>query len=206
MPSETVTVFFDFLCPFAWRAAELAEHVATGLDVDFVWSQFSLYQSNYRGADGWQLWNQPLAQDDPGGSKGLLPFLADIAARKQGPVAGRAFRLALLRARHRHHRPFDLATVVSVASEAGLHPACFERDLGDPEARTVLAREHHQAVAENVFGTPTLRFASGDTAYLRLARLPNEPDDVVELYQRVRTMLIDYPYLETLKRPRHRGN
>lgn len=206
MPSETVTVFFDFLCPFAWRAAELAEQVAGRLEVDFVWSHFSLYQSDYQGRDGWQLWNQPLVEDDAGGCKGLLPFLADIAARKQGPEAGRTFRLALLRARHRDHRPLDLDTVASVTHEAGLHTACFERDLGDPEARTELAREHHRAAAENVFGTPTLRFATGDTAYLRLSRIPERPDEAVELYRRVRSMLVDYPFLETLKRPRHRGN
>jgi predicted DsbA family dithiol-disulfide isomerase len=206
MPSETVTVFFDYLCPFAWRAAELAERVAAPLDLRFAWSHFSLYQSNHPAGDGWQLWNQRVDPNDPTGGKGLLAFLASTAARRQGPEAFDAFRLALLRARHRDHRPLDRPTVVDVAAGAGLHMACFERELADPEGRTQLAKEHHEAAALHVFGTPTLRFPSGDTAYLRLKQLPEDGEASLELFRRVRAMLADYPYLETLKRPRHAGN
>lgn len=206
MPTEPVTVYYDFLCPFAWRAAELADEVADPLGLDFVWTHFSLYQSNHRGDDGWQLWNDPLDPDDDGGSKGLLPFLASSAARKQGRVEHDAFRLALLRFRHRDMRPLDLGTVMAAAEVARLHLACFERDLADPEARTALAREHHAGAAEHVFGTPTFRFATGETAYLRLRELPGDRAASVELFERVRAMLSDYPYLETLKRPRARGN
>ena len=206
MPPETVTVFFDYLCPFAWRAAELAERVAGPLDLRFEWVHFSLYQANHRGGDGWQLWNHAIDPDDPTGSKGLVPFLASLAARKQGEDAFAAYRLALLRARHRDHRPLSSHTVMAVAEETGLHLACFERELADPEARTALARDHHRGASLHVFGTPTLRFASGDTAYLRLKELPPDGTPSIELFGRVRAMLRDYPYLETLKRPRHGGN
>lgn len=206
MPSETVTVFFDYLCPFAWRAAELAERVAEPLELRFEWAHFSLYQSNHRSGDGWQLWNQRIDPADPTGGKGLLAFLASMAARRQGDDAFAAFRLELLRARHRDHRPLDRATVLDVAAAAELHLACFEGELDDPEARTRLAREHHEAATLKVFGTPTLRFASGDTAYLRLKQLPPDGEPSVELFRRVRGLLADYPYLETLKRPRHGGN
>jgi predicted DsbA family dithiol-disulfide isomerase len=206
MPSETVTVFFDYLCPFAWRAAELAERVAAPLDLRFSWSHFSLYQANHPGGDGWQLWNERVDPSDPTGGKGLMAFLGSTAARRQGEEAFGAFRLGLLRARHRDHRPLDRPTVLDVAADAGLHMACFERELADPEARTHLAKEHHEAAALHVFGTPTLRFPSGDTAYLRLKQLPEEGEASLELFRRVRAMLVDYPYLETLKRPRHAGN
>lgn len=206
MFDETVTVFFDYLCPYAWRAAELAERVSESLDVGFAWSHFSLYQANHVGADGWQLWNDRIDPEDPSGSKGLLPFLASTAARAQGAGAFDAYRSALLRARHRDHRPLNRDTVHEVAEETGLHLACFERDLADPEARTRLAHEHHRAAALHVFGTPTFRFSTGDTAYVRLKAVPPEGAPAVELFRRVRGMLTDYPYLETLKRPRHRGN
>lgn len=206
MPRETVTVFFDYLCPFAWRAAELSERVAAPLDLRFEWSHFSLYQANHPSGDGWQLWNQRVDPNDPTGGKGLLAFLASTAARRQGAEAFDAFRLGLLRARHRDHRPLDRPTVLDVAADVGLHMACFERELSDPEVRTHLAKEHHEAAALHVFGTPTLRFPSGDTAYLRLKQLPEEGAPSLELFRRVRAMLADYPYLETLKRPRHGGN
>lgn len=206
MPTETVTVFFDYLCPYAWRAAELAERVADPLRLEFEWVHFSLYQANHAADDGWQLWNERLDPDDAAGSKGLLPFLASLAARRQGRELYDAFRLTLLRFRHRDMRPLRPATVLEAAEEARLHLACFERDLADPEMRTSLAREHHRGVVLHVFGTPTFRFASGDTAYLRLKHLPHDLDGQIELFERFRSMLSDYPYLETVKRPRDRGN
>jgi predicted DsbA family dithiol-disulfide isomerase len=206
MPAETVTVYFDYLCPYAWHAAELAETVSAPLDVRFAWSHVSLYQLNHRGADGWQLWNESIDPRDESGTRGLLPFLASLAARRQGEALHDAFRLALLRFRHRDLRPLHRATVMEAAEEAQLHLACFERDLRDPESRTELAREHHQALATRVFGTPTFVLPSGDVAYVRLRGVPSEREAAVELYRRVTGMLHDYPYLETVKRPRLRGN
>ena len=42
------------------------------------------------------------------GSKGLLPFLASCAARKQGPELHNLFRMELMRARYREHKPYTL--------------------------------------------------------------------------------------------------
>jgi len=206
MPQEPVTVYFDYLCPYAWRAAALTASVEGPLGLRFEWVHFSLYQSNRPNGDGWQLWNERLDERDDAGTMGLLPFLASTAARRQGPAPHDAFRTALLHARHVEHRPFHLSTMMEAAEEAHLHLACFERDLADPEARTALAREHHRGVAAEVFGTPTFGFPSGDTAYVRLRQVPADQDDAVELFERIRGMLADYPYLETLKRPRHGGN
>lgn len=206
MSPEPVTVFFDYLCPYAWRAAALTTTVAGPLGLQFEWVHFSLYQADHPSDDGWQLWNERLSDLDDAGTMGLLPFLASTASRRQGRAPHDAFRMALLHARHVDHRPFHLSTMMEAAEEARLHLACFERDLADPEARTALAREHHRGVAAQVFGTPTFRFPSGDTAYVRLREVPADRDDAVELFERVRGMLADYPYLETLKRPRHGGN
>jgi predicted DsbA family dithiol-disulfide isomerase len=206
MSGEPVTVYFDYLCPYAWHAAELADRVAQPLSTRFAWRHVSLYQLNHRDGDGWQLWNERIDPDDDTGSRGLLPFLASLAARRQGDERHDAFRLSLLRFRHRDLRPLRRATVLEAAEEAQLHLACFERDLADPEIRTALAREHHRAVAARVFGTPTFLFPSGDVAYVRLRGVPEDEAAAVELYRRVTGMLHDYPYLETIKRPRARGN
>ncbi len=202
---ETVTVYFDYVCPFAWRGAELAELVGPALGLTFVWRHFSLYQNNYEGDDGWQLWNQKLTYDDTN-DKGLLPFLASCAARLQGQTAHDRFRLGLMRARHRDHKPFSLKTVHEVAQEACLELPRFESDFADPERRTALAQEHHQAVTLNVFGTPTFRFENGHTAYLRIREYPTNPDEACEFFSLYRRWLEDYPYVETIKRPRPKGN
>lgn len=216
--TEVVHVYFDYLCPFAWRGAELAEQVAGPLGLQFVWHHFSLYQSNYQGHDGWQLWNDRLepgsghasgyssGHDADAGNKGLLPFLASCAARQQGAEPWAGFRLGLMRARYCDHRPLVGKTIFSVAAEAGLDLARFEHDLNDPECRTRLAHEHHRAKAQDVFGTPTYRFENGHMAYLRIKELPKSQDEAVSLFSDYRRMLECYPYLETLKRPRARCN
>lgn len=203
---EAVTVYYDYVCPFAWRGAELAAQVAPELGLTFRWRHFSLYQSNYTGSNGWQLWNQKLSLTDEGGDKGLLPFMASCAARRQGGDKHDVFRLELMRARHRDHRPFSLETLRDVAGRAELDLERFESDLANPECRTVLAHEHHHAVSQNVFGTPTFSFENGHTAYFRLKALPCDVEEAVALFSSYRDLLERFPYLETVKRPRPKGN
>jgi len=204
--TQPVTVFFDYTCPFAWRGAEVAVSVQDELELEFTWLHFSLYQSNYRGEDQWQIWNERIDPEDESGAKGLLPFLASCAARKQGKVLHDAFRLRLLRARHRDHRSFDWDTVLDIAESAELHLAQFRDDLSNPEWRTVLAQEHHRAVEQDVFGTPTFGFGEGQLSYFRIKELPKGTKEAVELFRDYRRLLTHYPYLETVKRPRPRTN
>ena len=88
----------------------------------------------------------------------------------------------------------------------GLEMSRFESDLSNPECRTVLAHEHHHAVSQNIFGTPTFSFEDGHTAYLRLKEVPHSVDEATELFLCYRRLLERYPYLETIKRPRPKGN
>lgn len=206
MSFETVIVFFDYLCPFAWRFAEMAERVAGPLGVRFDFVHFSLYQSNHVGPGGWQVWNERFDPDDPSGSKGLGPFLASLAARRQGREAFDRFRLHLMRMRFEEHRPLDARTTSEAAERADLHLACFARDVRDPELRTMLAKEHQRGVADHVFGTPTVKFEGGHVAYVRLRSIPQDERASIEAFASIRTMLHDLPYLETLKRPRAPGN
>ncbi len=203
---ESVTVYFDYLCPFAWRGSEVAEIVTQEFGTHFDWRHFSLYQSNHHGEDNWQLWNDVFDPDDASGGKGLLPFLTSCAARRQGYQRHHDFRLALMRARHRDHRPLDWSTILEVAAGAGLHVPRFESDVADPECRTHLAQEHHRAACLDVFGTPTFVFPGGHTAYFRIRELPMGKREAVDLFQDYRQLLERYPYLETVKRPRPRRN
>ena len=201
-----VIVYFDYLCPYAWRGAELVEMVSEETGLRFEWRQFSLMQNNSKEPD-FQIWNDRLDASDPSGTGGLLPFLAGLAARRQGCAAGDAFRLGLQRARHMDHRSFSHGTILQVADSCGLDVEQFSSDLDDPELRTELAQEHYQAEQLNIFGTPTFRFRdTGDTAYLRLRELPRDRGEAVDLFMKYRSLLTDYPYLETVKRPRNGGN
>jgi predicted DsbA family dithiol-disulfide isomerase len=198
---ETITVYFDYLCPFAWRGAELTEMIAEPLGLIFHWHHFSLYQSNYAGGD-WQIWNDPIDHQDEGGSKGLLPFLASCAAKRQGAEAFDSFRLTLLRARHLEHRPLTYDTILEVAEQVSLHVPTFKQELANPECRTTLAHDYYLAKAHHVFGTPTFQFASGDTAYFRIAELPKTVSEATNLFHSYKQLLETFPYLQTIKRPR----
>lgn len=201
MPQK-VSVYFDYLCPFAWRGAELARQVSAELGLTFEWLHFSLYQSN-SSDKSFQLWNERLDPEDSTGTKGLLPFLASGAARQQGPELFSEFQLSLLRARHRDHQPFSYATLRAAAQVAALDLDRFERDLEDPELRTALAQEHYRAVKLEVFGTPTFHFQdSGVMSYLRIRELPHSQEEAVGLFTGFRELLVDYPYIETIRRPR----
>ncbi len=210
--AERLTVYFDFLCPYSWRAAEVLELAAEPLDLEVSWQHFSIYQFNYErvqsgsGNGRWQLWNDRLDDSDGNGCKGLLPFLASQAARQQGPEAHHAFRLELQRAVHRDYRPLDLTTIRHVVSTVGLHRARFEDDLANPENRTLLAQEHARGAAKDLFGTPTLEFPDGGAAYFRLRELPRSRSEAIELVDDTRRLLERYPYLQTVKRPRAKGN
>lgn len=207
---ERVTVYFDYVCPYSWRAAELMALIAEPLRLEVSWQHFSLFQSEYSrgstGGSGWQLWNQPLDGTDGNGCRGLLPFLASHAARRQGKDAHDAYRLALQRANHVQYQPYSMSTVMQVASQVGLDLPRFEHELANPEGRTALAVEHTRAESLDVFGTPTIVFPGGQTAYLRLGELVANTDEAITLFEDVRAMLERYPYLQTVRRPRSKGN
>ncbi|HLV12071.1 MAG TPA: DsbA family protein [Trueperaceae bacterium] len=177
--SERVVVYFDYLCPYSWRLAELI--ALAGATVQAEWRHVSAYQLEHDlrrrlgaslEAERWQLWNLPLDPRDGSGCKGLLPFLASVAARVQGPAAHDRFRLALLRAVHLEGRPLDRETVGDVARLAGLHVPRFWRDLDNPENRTALAHEHMRAVAAEVTSTPSVVFPGSHVAHVRFKRVP----------------------------------
>src|SRR5437879_11861443 len=79
--SITFDVFFDYQCPFVYRAAGLLDGVRRlgGRDIDVRWRYFSLTQVNSKN-DGWTVWNAP----DSEPVKGRLALLAVAAATRQG--------------------------------------------------------------------------------------------------------------------------
>ena len=196
---ENVTVYFDYLCPFTYRAVELAEEVAGPLELSFDWVHYSLYQGNYKG-DDWRLWEDALVSDAKDGGKGLLPFLASCAVKEQGEEVFNSFRLALMRAHHVGEKPFTKEVVFEVAGEVGADVEGLEHHLDSPETREALARDHQRAVSKGVTATPTFKFTGGNLSYFRFDALPGDTEEAVNFFQDYRKML-SYPYLQTIRRP-----
>ena len=104
-------VFFDYNCPFVYRAAKMLEAVrASGRRaVNTNWRFFSLSQVNHRSDDPHDAWTAWTAlESEP--VKGRLAFKAAEAARRQERFD--AFHFALLDARHRDRRDIEDPAVI----------------------------------------------------------------------------------------------
>ena len=188
-------VYYDYQCPFVYRASLLLSNVAAEREVEVHWRYFSLTQVNSRD-DGWTVWGAPAAEK----VRGRLAFQAAEAARRQDRFD--VYHSTLLRARHLGRLDIDEMDVVEqVAEEAGLEVERFRRDLGDPSILDALERDHTHAIAiHGVFGTPTFVFPNGASAYIRLAEAPSGPD-AVQLFDSLLAVAADEPRILEVKRP-----
>jgi len=190
-------LFYDYLCPFVYRAAELLEsvHESGGREVDVTWRYFSLSQVNSK-QESWTVWDAPESEL----VKGRLAFQAAEAARRQEKFD--RFHMALLRARHRDRLNIDDPKVVEeVAASAGLDVERLRRDIADPTILQGLARDHQTARSQHgVFGTPTFLFRDGSAAYVRLAPAPLN-GDAVRILDEIIAIAAREPAILEIKRP-----
>jgi predicted DsbA family dithiol-disulfide isomerase len=214
-------VFFDYGCPYVYRASLLIDAVRrSGRELDVRWRYFSLTQVNSKD-DGWTVWDAPSGEL----VKGRLAFKAAEAARRQHRFDD--LHRALLDARHRERLELDDPEVVeSAAAHAGLDVQRLKTDLADPTILDTLAADHRHAVAElGIFGTPTFVFDGGASAYVRLTapaevasagtglksgglKRPSAgtrekiADSSVEVFERLLAVAADEPRILEIKRPR----
>jgi predicted DsbA family dithiol-disulfide isomerase len=190
-------LFYDYLCPFVYRASVLLQNVSDSgqRSLSIRWRYFSLAQVNSKD-DGWTVWDAP----DSEPVKGRLAFKAAEAARRQHRFDD--FHLPLLHARHRDRLDInEVAVVERVAVEAGLDLDRFRKDVADPDIVGALARDHQAAVKEHgVFGTPTFVFPGGASAYVRLSEAP-DGSDAVRVFDRIVSVAGDEPLILEIKRP-----
>ena len=166
-PAPELTVYIDFLCPWAYRAAMWLDDVEKAGRVRADWRFFSLSQNaRYREGQG----GRPVWETNPR-AKGIPAFTSAIAARRQGEDAYNRYRLALQKARHQDGMPVDeLPTQLEAARRSGLDVSRFERDLDEADLEP-LAREHAEAVRRGIFGVPTLSWPEGRSYYLKITEL-----------------------------------
>jgi predicted DsbA family dithiol-disulfide isomerase len=175
-----LTVYIDFLCPWAYRGAMWLDEVTAAGRIEPVYRFFSLME-NHRireGGAATPVWEQEAPVP------GIEAFRAAIAARNQGPEAGDRFRRELQLARHRDAlKADDPATQEVAAGRAGLDLARFRRDRLSASL-SVLAADHAEAVRKGVFGVPTLVWPEGRSYYLKINDLIPS-DRAVPLYDAI---------------------
>lgn len=183
MTSSDLTVYIDFLCPWAYRGAMWLDEVERTGRIRAQYRFFSL-EENHRtrgGGGSTPVWEQE------GPVHGLPAFRAAIAAREQGEDASRRFRIGLQQARHVQGLKVDAAsTHLNVAQRAGLDLPRFQRDLTTVDF-SALADEHAQAVRQGVFGVPTLVWPEGRRYYVKITDLVPAPR-ALALYDAIETL------------------
>lgn len=202
-----LTVFFDFLCPFAWRASRWLDQVVVQRpSVSITWRYFSLEQVNAPADSGWFVWDQPDdytgLRDGWSSYRGLHAFWAAEAVRRQGEDKFNRFRTALYDARH--ERKVDVAArsaVAEVAATCGIDMQTFSRDVHDRSLLEVLKRDHEYAKATyDCFGVPTLCFDDKNAVYVKLSEIVTA-ENVLPLFDDVAFTFVKRPYVVELKRP-----
>jgi predicted DsbA family dithiol-disulfide isomerase len=191
-------LFYDYFCPFVYRASVLLQNVgrSPAVKLDVTWRYFSLAQVNSKD-DGWTAWTAPESEH----VRGRLAFKAAEAARRQN--AFEQLHAPLLEARHRDRLDIDEVEVVErVAVDAGLDLKRFREDIADPKILDSLERDHMHARAEHgVFGTPTFVFPDGASAYVRLAEAPDAAA-APGIFDRLISIVAGEPSILEIKRPR----
>src|SRR5260370_23001984 len=146
-------VFYDYFCPFVYRASVLLQNVgrSSAFSLKVTWRYFSLAQVNSKD-DGWTAWEAPESEH----VSGRMAFRAAEAARRQD--AFDQLHMPLLEARHRDRLNIDDAVVIErVAVYAGLDIKRFRADLGDATTVYALRRDRMQArSAHGRDGKPTV--------------------------------------------------
>ena len=218
LPSQSgvTDLYFDFLCPFAWRGLELADVLRREHGMKFRLRHFSLVQGNHaenpdRKRPTWWLDQQVAGRGSELQAGSLNAFLAGQAALKQPEDAAWAFTLALFRARHQpadgqmiagyNGADFQNDTVIRAAAEGTLDLAQFDADLEDQDGLRSKLHDDLRASADlGVFGTPTFHLPDGNIAYFRFANLVTEPQAALNLWNLYTQVLIDGARIETIKR------
>lgn len=204
----TITIYFDFLCPFAYRAAQWIDHIQTQLGTDLIvhWKYFSLEQVNTPATSGWKIWEQPDIYLDHRGNepnhRGLLAFWGAESARQQGHQAFDRFRATLFHVRHRDNGDIgQRSTIEAVASQVDLDIARFQQDFTDHRMLETLRRDFEEARSTyQVFGVPTLAFDNENAIYLKLMELP-PADDRLPLFHDLHRSITSRRWLAEIKRP-----
>ncbi len=188
---RTITVTFDYRCPFAYNGNATLMAGAARLDLEPRYLAFSLDQAHV-GDDEPTTWER----DPTGWGSGVLALLYGIAARDAFPEVFPEVHLALFAARHDHGRKIDDVAVLREAiAAAGADPDALTDEVESGRPLKTLESEHTEAVDRwGVWGVPT--FIEGDdAAFVRLM----ERQDIDDL-ERV-LALLPVTHINEFKRP-----
>lgn len=187
-------VFFDYTCPFAYKAHRWLEEA--GVATDFDWRIFSLLERNYRG-DGPPVWELDERQDDIS----LLIFAGHELVERDGGDPD-LYRRRMFETWHETDEHLDVRGILRIAKEAGV-------DGGEDDIREVFhdaLADHEEARRLGIFGSPTLVFGEDRVAFVKLTEPPTG-EDATSLFAQIEGLAGRSEILEVQRpqRPRSAG-
>lgn len=194
-----VTVWIDFVCPYAWTAQRWLFDLQRelGADLEIEWRYFSIEQVN-KAAEAPNVWEHP----NDGSSSTMRAFQGVHAAGLQGTDQYLGFMAALFNQRHVGKRNLGTQQILEeTAVQSGLDLERFREDLQRDDAFAILQRDHREAVEKyGIFGVPTIMFENEECAYLRI-KIGEPPADPVAFWNEFVGITKDRPTILEIKRP-----
>ncbi|HEY7060629.1 MAG TPA: DsbA family protein [Chloroflexota bacterium] len=146
--TQEVKLYFDPICPWAWRTSLWLREVRQVRPLELSWGFFSLAEIN-RAAG-----NPPRERHQ----QSSTPFrIMALARRQQGVAAVDRLYLAFGRAHHDQKQNIGQPDVIaSVLDAAGFDRGLQDAALADDSLAEELAAEHAALAERGAFGVPTL--------------------------------------------------
>lgn len=186
-----VNVFFDYTCPYSYRALPWIEAVVqAGRDVAVCWRTFSLKEANHDQGT-------PSPFDDPGiSSISVLALALAHAARK---AEFDRYHRSVFEAMHRDGPRLGEGELLALSAAAGVDVRTFEQQR--PRWLAAVAQDHREGVVRyGVFGTPTLVLDEAEVVFVKLSSTPQRGQEL-GLWESLRTVAQCFPELVEIKRP-----
>lgn len=167
-----------------------------GDELEIRWRSFVLEQVNSKEGEAWKAWEQ--GPDYV--SRGLWALRGGIAARKQGESAHAAYMDKILELKHVDREDVrSRESVIEAAGKAGIDIERFTVDIDNPETLAEIGRDHEDAAAQGVFGTPTLIFEDGSAAFVKTYTPPE--DESMSAFEHLMGVTRGKKYFGEIKRP-----
>ena len=197
MTTARIAVYYDYTCPYSYRALRWLESVQqAGRELTVTWRTFSIKEVNRGTAD------PSFLSGTPQESVSILALELAKATQAGRPEVFAAYHSVVFDAMHGQGRKLTPADVLNVARESGLDVDQFEAERRQGKWLAEVAGDHREGIERwGVFGTPTLVFQDEVAAYLKFTSVPPSPQEAAEVLDALMCLARFHPELVEIKYP-----
>ena len=197
MMPDSITIYYDYTCPYSYRALKWLQRVRqAGREPAVRWNTFALKEVN-RPAGAPSVFEQTAPE-----SISLLALQLAKAAQAAGAEVFERYHAAVFDTMQGLGKKLTAQDLQQIARDAGLDIAAFQAGQQAGIWIQQVARDHEEAVARwKVFGTPTLVFDDQVAVYLKFTEVPPSPTKAAEVLDALLCLARCHPELVEIKYP-----